>query len=251
MMMINRSMKSILKCAVIVSSTYMMATYGLPSSSKYLPFHKLHKTQCHHQSKDGSSSSLLSNTSNDSKSIESAESTEEIKVNDTETKEETTTTRSEGKEDGEKEEDKDEEEVITNKEPVVVEEYYDDPDEEVDMSPAEHCGFCSFFLNSPCKREFHFWRKCVESKKENGQDFTEACIKYTTKLALCVDMNKLDFGEGAEGGDGEGSNDSENNDGVTTGGENVSTTVPSSEIEISSSNSNTVAVVSPEEEEKK
>jgi hypothetical protein len=45
-----------------------------------------------------------------------------------------------------------------------IDEDVDDAD--IDMSPAESCGFCAYFLNSPCKKAFHKWRLCVESKKE-------------------------------------------------------------------------------------
>ena len=47
-----------------------------------------------------------------------------------------------------------------------VDEDDEDEDEEIDMSPAETCGFCAYFLNSPCKRPFHRWKKCVDAKKE-------------------------------------------------------------------------------------
>jgi hypothetical protein len=76
-----------------------------------------------------------------------------------------------------------------------------DEDEEVDMSPAEHCGFCAYFLNSPCKLAFHRWRLCVEAKKEAGEDFTEHCLGHTQALAACVDKHKLDFGTGDDEND--------------------------------------------------
>ena len=50
-----------------------------------------------------------------------------------------------------------------------IDEDVDDAD--IDMSPAESCGFCAYFLNSPCKKAFHKWRLCVESKKE-GMSFS-------------------------------------------------------------------------------
>jgi hypothetical protein len=79
----------------------------------------------------------------------------------------------------------------------------EEEEEEVDMSPAEHCGFCAYFLKSPCKLPFHRWRLCVEAKKEAGEDFTEACLDLTRALAVCVDVNKLDFGASMEEDDEE------------------------------------------------
>ena len=78
-----------------------------------------------------------------------------------------------------------------------------DDDDDIDMSPAESCGFCSYFLNSPCKRPFHYWRLCVEAKKEAGEDFAEGCLDHTKALALCVDANKMDFSGPDDDGDDE------------------------------------------------
>ena len=94
----------------------------------------------------------------------------------------------------------------------------DDDDDEIDMSPAESCGFCAHFLNSPCARQFDKWRKCVEKAKENDEeDFTKTCLKFTSALAICTENNK-DYFDASEDEIDESSSD--DGDSSSSGGSN-------------------------------
>ena len=88
----------------------------------------------------------------------------------------------------------------------------EDDDDEIDMSPAESCGFCAHFLNSPCAKEFDKWRKCVEKAKDNEDDFTKTCMKFTSSLAICTENNKDYFDVPEEEVDEANINDSDIND---------------------------------------
>ena len=49
---------------------------------------------------------------------------------------------------------------------VVIDDDDDDDDDEAWEKEKENCSFCKFFIDSPCKKQFKRWSKCVDRCKE-------------------------------------------------------------------------------------
>lgn len=58
-------------------------------------------------------------------------------------------------------------------------------DEEIWKEKSESCGFCKFFIESPCAEQFKYWSTCVDRAKAADIDFKSACDKYTSALFEC------------------------------------------------------------------
>lgn len=72
-----------------------------------------------------------------------------------------------------------------------------DEDEELEWDiKKENCSFCKMFLESPCKRQFQRWSKCVDNaKKINEDDFVIPCAPCTHDLMSCTSSHNDYFEE--------------------------------------------------------
>jgi hypothetical protein len=76
-------------------------------------------------------------------------------------------------------------------------------DEEWDKAKS-NCGFCKFFLESPCAAEFRSWSRCVDSCRKGDTDFKEVCQEFTSAShAVCfvlivMSRQSIDWGEIAQ-----------------------------------------------------
>jgi hypothetical protein len=64
----------------------------------------------------------------------------------------------------------------------------------------KHCSFCMHFIESPCKREFRNWSRCVDKAKSLGPEinFVEGCKEYTLALMSCTEKHPDYFNEKEE-----------------------------------------------------
>lgn len=55
----------------------------------------------------------------------------------------------------------------------------------------ENCGFCKFFLDSPCSSPFKAWSKCIDIEKkraapEDEEGYINKCMSHTRSLSECT-----------------------------------------------------------------
>ncbi len=81
--------------------------------------------------------------------------------------------------------------------------------------PEETCGFCKFMKAGPCRDVFvvrlraplacasrtcasltrqQAWEKCVDTHREAGDDFVDACMPSTRGLKECMEANPEYYG---------------------------------------------------------
>ena len=65
----------------------------------------------------------------------------------------------------------------------------DEEEEAKWKAKSESCGFCKFFLDSPCNAVFKAWSTCVDKAKAEGADFAEVCAPCTRALTTCTSEN--------------------------------------------------------------
>eukprot|EP01036_Dinobryon_divergens_P031243 gene31243-40611_t len=69
----------------------------------------------------------------------------------------------------------------------------DESDEKVWKEKAENCGFCRYFLTSPCAEQFKAWSLCVDKAKAENADFVSQCADRTADLMECTSSNSEYF----------------------------------------------------------
>ena len=101
----------------------------------------------------------------------------------------------------------------------------DEDDEKVWNQKAENCGFCRYFLISPCAEPFKAWSLCVDKAKAENADFVSQCAERTAALMECTSSNSAYFNQptSSEESESESVDDEE--------------TIPEVEAEATSSNS--------------
>mmetsp|Transcript_28070 Transcript_28070/g.47218 ORF Transcript_28070/g.47218 Transcript_28070/m.47218 type:complete len:203 (-) Transcript_28070:161-769(-) len=81
---------------------------------------------------------------------------------------------------------------IVSNETIATKDNDDEDDEDDDKdweAEKEKCSFCKFFIESPCKKHFKKWSKCVDKAKEDETDFASVCSEFTQALMLCTSQH--------------------------------------------------------------
>ena len=76
-----------------------------------------------------------------------------------------------------------------------LEESVDEDDEKVWSQKAENCGFCRYFLTSPCAQPFKAWSLCVDKAKADNADFVSQCAERTAALMECTSSHSAYFNQ--------------------------------------------------------
>lgn len=109
----------------------------------------------------------------------------------------------------------------------------DESDEKVWKEKAENCGFCRYFLTSPCAEPFKAWSLCVDKAKAENIDFVSHCADRTAALMECTSSNSEYFNrpgssedsesesDGAEDEVGEEDSSSDNSSDASEAGEEI------------------------------
>jgi hypothetical protein len=83
----------------------------------------------------------------------------------------------------------------------------DESDEKVWKEKAENCGFCKYFLTSPCAEPFKAWSLCVDKAKAENSDFVSRCAERTAALMECTSSNSEYFNPPGSSEDSESESD--------------------------------------------
>lgn len=83
----------------------------------------------------------------------------------------------------------------------------EEDDEKVWKEKAENCGFCRYFLTSPCAEPFKAWSLCVDKAKAENADFVSLCADRTAALMECTSSHSEYFNRPGSSEDSESESD--------------------------------------------